>query len=418
MNATGITLCMIVKDEEVFLPRCLASVQEVVEAMVVVDTGSTDRTVALAEAAGAQVVHFPWRQDFAAARNAAFAAVRTPWILVLDADEELVGADRETLLKAVAQPTADAYNLRIVSLADRPEDLSEARVTRLFRHHPEVRWSGRVHEQIIPALFAAGLALGQVEVRLLHYGYLGAVAQSRDKAERNLALLNAQVQAEPHNAYALWQRAQTFIQVGRPAEAVADVKKAHRLLPPHADLQPLISLTWARALWAADDPAGANRVINGALSLWRNYPDFWYLRGQLAAAREAWMTAQEAFETAYNCGDAATYLQTDTGVGSYKALWQLVQIALRQGDGRRATATALVLVGRQPFFRPAWQTLLHLMSGLPLEVVTRFVTQQQSPAVIADILRGWPDPTPDEAALGAYLAQRETGGQTDVATAV
>lgn len=413
--SSGITLSLIAKDEEDFLPRCLASVRNLVDAMIVVDTGSTDDTVARAEAAGAIVLHVPWQNDFAAARNAGLAGVRTPWVLVLDADEELLADDRPALLDAVRRPTADAYNLRIVSLADRPEDLSEARVTRLFRAHPAVRWTGAVHEQIIPSVMAAGMRLGQVNVRLLHYGYLGAVAAARQKAERNLALLEAQVRAEPHNPYALWQRAQTYLQVGRADAAIADARRASALLPTRADLQPLIWITWARAQWMAGHADEANRTVNRALERWRDSPDFWYLRGQLAMARQEWAAAQGAFEHALALGDTDHYLQTDTGVGSYKALWQLVRIALAQQDARRATATALLLIRRQPHFRPAWQTLLSLLAGTPLSVVVDLICQQVPAATVRRVLTLWPDPTPDEAAVAASVAAILTGKESHYA---
>ena len=84
-----LTLCTIARDEEGFLPGCLASVRGLVDRVVVVDTGSADRTVALAEAAGAKVVRHAWDDDFAAARNAALEHVRDGYVLVLDADERL-----------------------------------------------------------------------------------------------------------------------------------------------------------------------------------------------------------------------------------------------------------------------------------------------------------------------------------------
>ena len=84
-----ITLCLIVRDEERFLPGCLASVAGAVGQIVVVDTGSRDRTREIAAAAGAALVDHPWAEDFAAARNAALPYVTGQWILVLDADERL-----------------------------------------------------------------------------------------------------------------------------------------------------------------------------------------------------------------------------------------------------------------------------------------------------------------------------------------
>ncbi len=84
-----LSLCMIVQNEAAFLPGCLASVTELVDEIVIADTGSTDNTVEIATKAGAKVIPIEWQDDFAAARNQALAQVTGDWVLVLDADETL-----------------------------------------------------------------------------------------------------------------------------------------------------------------------------------------------------------------------------------------------------------------------------------------------------------------------------------------
>lgn len=401
---TGITVTIIAKNERDFLPECLASVAAVADEVLVVDTGSTDGTQAIARAAGATVIEVPWRNDFAWARNQALEAVKTPWVLVLDADERLVADDIPALLEAVTHPRADAYNLRIVSIADRPEDLSEAQVTRLFRSHPGIRWTGRVHEQIIPGLLAMGGQLDRANVRLLHYGYLGAVTTSRDKIHRNLDLLDRMKKDHPQDPYVLWQRAQTLIQAGEFLAAAKEAEAAQKILPLRADLQPLVTVTLAKAYWSAGDPHRANRAINRGLVHWSRYPDFYFLKGQMAAAKRDWVAAEAAFTKALECGDSDGFLQTETGVGSFKPLWQLARIHLMQNDGPRATAFLLILLKIQPYFRPAWQTVLAILAGTPIAVVAEQILGQLSRDTALQALRLIADPTPDELALEAYLA--------------
>ena len=104
-----LSLCMIVRNEEKRLPRCLASAMPWAGETIVVDTGSTDGTIALAERAGARVLHFAWRDDFAAARNHALAAATREWVLVLDADEILRVDDAVAWARALAAAPAAAH---------------------------------------------------------------------------------------------------------------------------------------------------------------------------------------------------------------------------------------------------------------------------------------------------------------------
>ena len=101
-----LSLAMIVKNEAANLGRCLESVRGLVDEMVVVDTGSEDGTPALAQAHGARLGHFPWRDDFAAARNASLELCRGDWILLLDADEAVGAADHAAIRQALERPEA------------------------------------------------------------------------------------------------------------------------------------------------------------------------------------------------------------------------------------------------------------------------------------------------------------------------
>src|SRR5205823_2345512 len=93
--ATGLTLslCMIVRDEEEMLPRCLDAIRDAVDEIVIVDTGSTDRTIEIARSYGAKVLEREWTGSFSDARNASFEAASGDWVIYLDADEVLVADD-------------------------------------------------------------------------------------------------------------------------------------------------------------------------------------------------------------------------------------------------------------------------------------------------------------------------------------
>src|SRR5689334_17821351 len=182
-----ISLCMIVRNEADKLARALSSARDWVGEIVVVDTGSTDETVAIAESFGARVVHFPWVDDFSAARNVSLEAATREWALVLDADETLHVVDPVELTKAVSQTVIDGFSFHYDNVLD-DGTLGKTMVFRLFRRTlPGMRYRGELHEQV--ARVADGLAttaaLGCLAIR--HDGHTTA-AMSRGKLERNLAL--------------------------------------------------------------------------------------------------------------------------------------------------------------------------------------------------------------------------------------
>ncbi len=200
MDRPVLSLCLIARDEEEHLGRCLAAAAPLVDEIVVADTGSTDRTREVAVAYGARVVDVPWRDDFAAARNACLGAATGAWVLVLDADETLQPSPRDALAARLGDPAALAYTVELIS--DHGGGRVEtAHLARLFRNCEELRYEGRVHEQILPALCRA---LGRETwlpprsgLVATHDGYRPEVRAARGKLERNLRLLRAEIAARP-----------------------------------------------------------------------------------------------------------------------------------------------------------------------------------------------------------------------------
>lgn len=194
-----LSACMIVKDEEQSLPRCLASLDGVVDEIVVYDTGSTDRTVEIAEAAGARVIRGWWDDDFSRARNAALAECRGTWILHVDADETLA-CDPAATRATLARPgMPDVVVLTIDNVGDDGSVGSRHKAARLFRRQ-RAHWLGRLHEQIVARPGQDALVRGSTDdVRILHYGYTSDVMAAKGKAERNIRLAAADLDAAPHD---------------------------------------------------------------------------------------------------------------------------------------------------------------------------------------------------------------------------
>lgn len=151
--AVTISLCMIVRDEEEVLARCLDSVADAVDEVILVDTGSVDRTREIARAYTTKVYNYIWNDDFAAARNFSFSKATMDYCMWLDADDILLPADRRRLkeLKATLSPDVDVVMLPYCLTRDKagkPEFWYYRE--RIVRNAPAYRWQGQVHEAITP----------------------------------------------------------------------------------------------------------------------------------------------------------------------------------------------------------------------------------------------------------------------------
>src|SRR5579884_1711515 len=201
---SGISLCMIVKNEERFLEQCLRSVAGIVDEINIVDTGSTDRTVEIARSFGARVEHREWRNDFGWARNESLKMATKRWIFQLDADEELLPESKSALLLLKNAP---AYNmgvwLRCVNASDKYRgggNVSHA-IVRLFPNNERIRFRGAIHE--FPSLDDAPVGLPGVTapIKILHHGYLSEVVNDRGKFARNLEIVEASIERDPEEAF-------------------------------------------------------------------------------------------------------------------------------------------------------------------------------------------------------------------------
>jgi hypothetical protein len=207
VNILPISACLIVRDEESSLPRCLASLAPHVAEIVVVDTGSRDRTVEIAKAHGAILGHHVWDEDFSAARNASLALATQPWILAIDADEELLTKSVEALETAIALPNLGV--LVRMRLLDQFGGHQEVPLARLFRNDPRIRFRRAIHESVNESLWDAGeTAPPQTDVILVHHGYAREVVDARAKIERNLRIHRRVRESGKADAYDLFKQAQ------------------------------------------------------------------------------------------------------------------------------------------------------------------------------------------------------------------
>jgi len=219
-----LSLCMIVKDEEVALPKCLGSVKDVVDQIIVLDTGSTDKTPDIAKQFGAEVHHFEWCNDFSAARNDALKYVTGDWVLVLDADETLTQQIVPHMREAIESDLHLLINL--VRHEVGAEQSPYSMVSRLFKNHPDVSFS-RPYHALVDDSISAILAkepdwqVGYLpQVAILHEGYQkNAIAQQNKYAKAQTAMESFLVN-HPDDPYVCSKLGALYVETGKIAQGL------------------------------------------------------------------------------------------------------------------------------------------------------------------------------------------------------
>jgi glycosyltransferase involved in cell wall biosynthesis len=199
----SIALCMIIKNEQKDLPDCLNSVKDIVNEIIIVDTGSTDDSVKIAKEYGAVIRHYKWDDDFSAARNKSIEDVQSEWILFLDADETLEDSSKDYLRQlplAVDQPAA--YYVKNKNILDRENDeiFTEHYNIRLFKNNKGITFQGRIHEQLV---CSQGKEIERMtsDIVIKHKGYLTDVVDAKNKNKRNFVLLEESIKMDPDNPF-------------------------------------------------------------------------------------------------------------------------------------------------------------------------------------------------------------------------
>ncbi|MBI4929106.1 MAG: glycosyltransferase [Anaerolineae bacterium] len=216
----SISLVMIVRNESAVLARCLDSVKDMVSEMIIVDTGSTDDTVEIAQSYGAKVFHYPWDDDFAAARNESLKHATGEWCMMMDADNWLDPEERNKMLWAVTSDKADVF---LCKQMDWNSDTTwrGSPQARLFRNRKELRYRSALHENLVPSAIKAGMRVGMTDIRVNHVKYAIDAQRLRKKRERNVVVLNKALAKEPDNLEYRVLIGTAYDELGEPDKAFA-----------------------------------------------------------------------------------------------------------------------------------------------------------------------------------------------------
>lgn len=206
-----LSACLIVKDEEQLIEKCLRSIKKHVNEIIVIDTGSSDNTVELAKKYADKVLHFDWVNDFSAARNYSIKCAKHDWVVIMDADNEVVRWNEDTVGRFIEKDSPNQVgNIEIISTFGDSSDKKKnfERENMLF-NRKYFQYEGIIHEQVT-ALDGNRFDRVDVDIAYSHYGYEEDEIKRKNKAERNITLLKKALNQKGDDCYLLYQLGKSY----------------------------------------------------------------------------------------------------------------------------------------------------------------------------------------------------------------
>jgi len=261
-----ISLVMIVKNEERTLRRCLESVSNVVDEIVIVDTGSTDQTQMIASEFQANIFHYEWQNDFGAARNFALSKSTCEWSLVLDADEYISNVCAEAIHEFIHQGSAIGKIKRVDKfMSDDRINYEVSYISRLFTS--DCRYSGKIHEQV-----ESNLPRRRVDIEIQHDGYLNQL-----KTDRNIPILLKVIEENPEDPYYHYQIAKEYRGLNSHEQSYVHLKRAYTTITRKEGYAPSLIVNYLYAIMASGNLAEGLSVVENEQDYLSDHPDFHFV---------------------------------------------------------------------------------------------------------------------------------------------
>lgn len=303
-----ISLCMIVKDEEEVLARCLNSVKDIVDEIIIVDTGSTDRTKEIALQYTEHIYPYQWADDFSAARNESIKRATCKWVLIMDADEYFGTEDARTLRRFLENETPLANQVYRVSVLNfvgqsiKHGEIISGKVARIFPNHFDIQFIRPIHEQL-HSFREEALVYSDSPVPIYHTGYLKKTMESKHKSERNSNIFSTLKKNSGYTAY-------DYFTLGNEYYVNNDLEKAvyyyNRCLKKAGNNPSILQSSWyshciislVQIYLKQTRIREAWFLVENNLSFWKDYAEYESLRGILFQTLGFYDEAKLAFSKA------------------------------------------------------------------------------------------------------------------------
>lgn len=368
-----ISQCMIVKNEEANICKALSWGKDIVWEQIVVDTGSTDKTMEIAADMGAKVYHFPWIDDFAAAKNFAISQARGQWIAFLDADETFASEDVRKLpgiLRQLEPTQAQAVTTGWMQLNEKGEITAAGTQIRIFRNLPGLAYRRRIHEQLEwEDKTPIHVADATKELSILHTGFCGDAWTEKKVNERNLKLILKELEEHPGDHEMMGYLGDEHYAVGNLTKAEEWYRRATEAMPAMLDSRDQRSaatfLYLMQIMSRGQKHEEMAAIYEKAVSLLPEEADFDYIMGEYFADRRIYAEGSRYLEQAlhklekFGCYNRAMLLNGHLKEAYEKLAW----CCLLAGDKEKAVHYSVSVLREQPYSMQALSILMEAFRG-------------------------------------------------------
>lgn len=333
MQSCPISICMIAKNEEKHIGKCLAAIRShatdaVAPEIIVVDTGSSDQTKTIASKYADKVLDFEWTHNFSAARNFSLAQASHDYVLILDCDEVMVSVDWGGLFQFIKEHPEDVGLIARDNhyISNQTDTIYQDRVERLF-NRTLYHYESPIHEQVTHNQMGMRYSSYPVPFLVDHTGYTGTPEELRAKVSRNNALLFQELDKDKENPYLYFQIGQSYNMIYDYENSYQYYQKALAYdVNPHQEWVQMMIVAYANAMLHTGRKSEA-LLLESVYDAFADTADFLCIMGRIYLANGQYIKAMMEFVKAIHCPVAR-----ESGTNTYIPTYNIGLINEMMGD--------------------------------------------------------------------------------------
>lgn len=344
-----ISLCLITKNEEKHILRCIKSLEGVVDEIIVVDTGSNDRTKEIAICQSAKVYDFQWINDFSAARNYAMSKCKGKWIIFLDADEYFSEESRKILKKQIFEAERNNKNIILCEMinvdSDTKELISSVTHFRIFKNNGTFVYKGKIHECLNVVKGSFDIYDCADKIKLFHVGYTKSIVLEKDKSNRNIKMLEQDIRENKPSALKMFYLVESLLLDNRYDEALLQCQEVFKYKDEDKQIYVRTYLHWLTLLSLKKDEKLIHKVYDKAVKFSKEYPDFDVIYGSYFAGMNNYEKAIYHYELGiFKMNNYILSYESASVTNAKKVYMALANIYIRLNYEKKAISTLVEIL--------------------------------------------------------------------------